>query len=183
MSKDSNSGLSTCTALSLASSCFLHPIFTHLYSEMSPGPHQFHVAGHSPSLLNGMRPLCEKVLIASDHRVCRELINYSKRIFALKALLTRVHFLSWHNFFAGNCYKASASANLDASSMGSLAYHQGYIFTDCLHSQGMEERGKISFSGPQVSIEEALQFYSLWVFQMSIIFSIPVSLFSLIAVL
>lgn len=136
MSKDSNSGLSTCTALSPASSCYFHPIFTHLHSQISPGPHQFHVAGHSPNLLNGMWPLWEKVLIVSDHKVCWELITYSKRIFALKALLTSVHFLSWHNFFAGNSYKASASANLDASSMGSLAYHQGYIFKACLHSQG-----------------------------------------------
>lgn len=40
----------------------------------------------------------EKILIVSDHKVCRELINSSKRIFALKALLTGVHFLSWHKF-------------------------------------------------------------------------------------
>lgn len=144
MSKDLNSDLSSYAvqAPSPTSSCLLQLIFTHLHSQTSPGSHQFHVAGHRSSLLNGMQPLREKILIVPDHKVCRELINYSKRMCALKALLTRVHFLGWHDFFTSNCCEASANANLDASSTGSLAYHQGYIIKACLTSQG-HNRGTI----------------------------------------
>ena len=112
MSKDLNPSLSDYTVLapSPTSSCLLQLIFTHLRSQTSPGSHQFHVAGHRSSLLNGTQPLWEKILIVPDRKVCRELINYSKRMCAPKALLTGVHFLSWHNFFTSNCFEASVNA-------------------------------------------------------------------------
>lgn len=142
MSKDLNPDLSSYTVLapSPTSSCLLRLIFTHLRSQTSPGSHQFHVAGHCSSLLNGMQPLREKILIVPDRKVCRELINYSKRMCAPKALLTGVHFLGWHNFFTSNCCKARANANPDASSTGSLAYHQGYIIKACLTAKAITER-------------------------------------------